>query len=78
MEKHRRATDGRRLFTAEFKREQLGRVERREVTLEELARDLSISPSVGADETRKPPSPRDGAEELFEAIELRTQSDIVR
>ena len=46
MEKHRRATDGRRLFTAEFKREQLARVERQEITLAELARDLSISPSV--------------------------------
>jgi transposase len=46
MEKHRRATDGRRLFTAEFKREQVARVERQEITLAELARDLSISPSV--------------------------------
>jgi len=46
MEKHRRAADGRRLFTAEFKREQLARVERQELTLAELARDLSISPSV--------------------------------
>jgi len=46
MEKHRRATDGRRLFTAEFKREQLARVERQELTLAELERDLSISPSV--------------------------------
>ena len=52
MEKHRRATDGRRLFTAEFKREQLARVERQEVTLAELARDLSISPSVVGDTTR--------------------------
>ncbi|MGH7670453.1 MAG: transposase [Gemmatimonadaceae bacterium] len=46
MEKHRRATDGRRLFTAEFKREQVARIEREDVTLAELARDLSISPSV--------------------------------
>jgi len=46
MEKHRRAADGRRLCTAEFKREQLARVERQELTLAELARDLSISPSV--------------------------------
>jgi len=46
MEKHRWATDGRRLFTAEFKRERLGLVERQELTLAELARDLSISPSV--------------------------------
>ena len=38
MEEHRRATDGRRLLTAEFKWEQLARVERQEVTLAELAR----------------------------------------
>lgn len=46
MEKHRRATDGRRLFTAEFKRDQVARVEHQEITLAELARELSISPSV--------------------------------
>ena len=49
MEKHWWATDGCRLFTGEFKREQLaggGGVERKEFALAELARDLSISPSV--------------------------------
>jgi len=46
MEKHWWATDGCCPFTGEFKREQLPGVERKEVALAELARDLSISPSV--------------------------------
>ena len=46
MEKHRRATDGRRLFTAEFKGERLAPVERQEITLAALARGHSLSPSV--------------------------------
>ena len=46
METHRRGSDGRRLFTASFKQEQLARVAREELTLAELARELAISPSV--------------------------------
>jgi transposase len=46
METHRRGADGRRLFTAPFKQEQLGRISRGELTLAELARELAISPSV--------------------------------
>jgi len=46
METHRRGADGRRLFTAPFKQEQLARIARGELTLPELARELSISPSV--------------------------------
>ena len=46
METHRRGTDGRRLFTAPFKQEQLARIARGELTLAELSRELSISPSV--------------------------------
>ena len=46
METHRRGSDGRRMFTAEFKQEQVARVSRQEVTLSELARELAISPSV--------------------------------
>jgi transposase len=42
----RRAADGRRLFSAGFKREQIGRVLRGEVTLAELSRELDVSPSV--------------------------------
>lgn len=46
METHRRGSDGRRMFTTEFKQEQIARVVRREVTLAELSRELTVSPSV--------------------------------
>ena len=46
METHRRGSAGRRIFTTAFKQEQLARVARQELTLAELARELSISPSV--------------------------------
>ena len=46
METHRRGSDGRRLFTAEFKQEQIARVTRQELTLAELARELAVTPSV--------------------------------
>ncbi len=46
METHRRGASGRRLFTSEFKREQIGRVVRGEVSLAELTRELDVSPSV--------------------------------
>jgi transposase-like protein len=46
METHRRGLDGRRIFTADFKREQIERVLRGSVTLSELSRELSVSPSV--------------------------------
>ena len=39
-------SDGRRIFTAEFKREQMGRVARKELTLAELSRELAVEPSV--------------------------------
>lgn len=38
METHRRKADGRRIFTAQFKQEQVARLSRQEVTLHELAR----------------------------------------
>lgn len=46
METHRRGSDGRRIFTAEFKQAQIARVAREELTLAELSRELSVSPSV--------------------------------
>ena len=46
METQRRGTDGRRLFSAEFKREQVGRVLRKEVTVAELSRELGVDQSV--------------------------------
>jgi transposase len=38
-----RKSDGRRIFTAEFRREQIGRVLRGELTLAELSRKLRIA-----------------------------------
>lgn len=41
-----RKSDGRRIFTAEFKREQIGRVLRGELSLAELSRKLGIARSL--------------------------------
>src|SRR3990172_1399523 len=46
METEGRASDGRRRFTAEFKRDQISRVIRGEITLSELSREIDVSPSV--------------------------------
>jgi|SRR5262252_3351956 transposase len=43
MEPIARKADGRRIFTPEFKREQIERVVRGELTLAELSRELQIS-----------------------------------
>jgi transposase-like protein len=42
----RRGADGRRLFTTEFKKAQVGRVLAGELTQAELCRELDVSPSV--------------------------------
>ena len=41
-----RKADGRRIFTARFKREQIGRVLNGELSLAELSRKLGIAPSL--------------------------------
>jgi len=41
-----RKSDGRRIFTAEFKRQQIGHVWRGELTVAELSRKLGIAPSL--------------------------------
>ena len=46
METHRRGSDGRRRFSPEFKREQIGRVLGGELTVAELSRELDVSQSV--------------------------------
>ena len=46
METHRRGSDGRRYFTAQFKQEQLARVAGGELTRAELSRELAVSASV--------------------------------
>jgi transposase len=43
MARFARKSDGRRIFTAEFKREQIGRVLRGELTLAQLSRKLGIA-----------------------------------
>lgn len=46
METHRRKADGRRIFTPQFKQEQVARIERQEVTVAELSRELAVSPQL--------------------------------
>ncbi len=46
METHRRGSDGRRIFSAEFKREHIARVLRQELTAAELSRELGVEQSV--------------------------------
>ncbi len=41
-----RRADGRRIFSAEFKREQVGRLQRGEITPAELARELGVQPGL--------------------------------
>lgn len=46
MEKHQKGSDGRRLFSVEFKQEAVGRVTSGEITAAELSRELGIQPSL--------------------------------
>jgi transposase len=46
METIARRADGRRIFSTTFKQEQLARVERGEVTMAELARELGVFPGL--------------------------------
>ena len=46
METLRRGSDGGRIFNADFKREQMARIARKELTLAELSRELAVEPSV--------------------------------
>jgi len=46
MENVAKRSDGRRLFTAEFKREQVDRILRGEVTASELSRELGVARSL--------------------------------
>lgn len=46
METHRRKADGRRIFTPQFKQEQIARLSRQELTVAELARELGVSPQL--------------------------------
>jgi transposase-like protein len=57
-----RKSDGRRIFANEFKREQMGRVWRGDVTLAELSRELGIARSLLQRWKRLLPPDGDGAE----------------
>lgn len=46
MEKHQKGSDGRRLFSAEFKQEAVRSVTSGEITAAELSRELRIQPSL--------------------------------
>jgi transposase len=46
METHRRKADGRRIFTPQFKQEQVARLGRQELTVAELARELAVAPQL--------------------------------
>ncbi len=46
MEKHQKGSDGRRLFSVEFKQEAVRRVTSGEITAAELSRELGIQPSL--------------------------------
>jgi transposase len=46
METHRRKADGRRVFTPQFKQEQVARLGRQELTMAELARELAVAPQL--------------------------------
>src|SRR5258705_11709567 len=66
MESMARKSDGRRVFTPEFKRQQIERVLRGELTLAELSRELQISRPLRA---RWKSLITAGAEVAVEAIE---------
>jgi transposase len=46
MEAHARKADGRRIFTPQFKQEQVARIARQELTVAELARELAVAPQL--------------------------------
>ena len=56
-----RKSDGRRIFTAEFKREQIDRVLRGELTMAELSRKLGIAGSLLHRWKRRMPQPAEFA-----------------
>lgn len=80
-----RRADGRRVFSAEFKRQQVDRLQRGDVTAAELARELEVQPglirrwkyllsqggetAVGADEAVVPASELRSAEQRIRELE---------
>ena len=82
METHRRKADGRRVFTPQFKQEQVARLDRQELTVAELARELAVAPQLVRQWQRLS---RDGStaavtanDEVVPASELRAAQQRVR
>jgi transposase-like protein len=73
MAKIARKSDGRRIFTDEFKRKQIGRVWRGELTLAELSRKLGIARSLLQRWKRAMPQ---GAETARERMRVTPPSDL--
>jgi len=85
METQARASDGRRRFTTEFKREQISRVIRGEVTLSELSREIDVSPSVvraGKGDrdrlTMLPAAVKAGLAQHLELVKRQHEEDLAR
>jgi transposase-like protein len=71
-----RKSDGRRIFTAEFKNEQIARVLRGEVTVAELSRKLGIARSLLQRWKRfTPQNSHDGGRHMVAARERATQAN---
>ena len=68
-----RKSDGRRIFSAEFKREQIGQLWRGEVTVAELSRKLGIAPSLLQRWKRLLSQETDGLDGARRRVTLRTQ-----
>ena len=82
MEPMARKSDGRRVFTPEFKRQQIERVQRGELTLAELSRELQISRNLLARWKSLIAAGAETAVEANEAVvpasELRTAQQKIR
>lgn len=78
METHRRKADGRRVFTPQFKQEQVARLGRQELTVSELARELAVAPQLLKQWQRLSAEGSTANEEVVPASELRVAQQRIR
>ena len=82
MEPMARKSDGRRMFTPEFKRQQIERVLRGEVTIAELSRELQISRNLLARwkslMTQAAETAVESNEDVVPASELKAAQQLIR
>ena len=82
METHQRKADGRRVFTPQFKQEQVARLSREDLTVAELARELAVAPPLIRQWQRLSAEGSTAAvtanEEVVPASELRAAQQRVR